>query len=152
MDRDPQSTDRLPLRGLGIVPKGRKGLQLQNFLKIFFSESGFCVDEFRLFCYNPSLRGYGRESLAAQTHGGALAMEEQSRSKKVVGIKQVRKALREGRARKIWLADDADPALTEPLETACRENGIEVQRAVTMKELGRACSISVGAACAAEVS
>ena len=78
-------------------------------------------------------------------------MEEQSRSKKVVGIKQVRKALREGRARKIWLADDADPALTEPLETACRENGIEVLRVVTMKELGRACAISVGAACAAFV-
>ena len=84
--------------------------------------------------------------------GVPVAMEEHSKSKKVVGIKQVRKALRERRAIKIWLADDADPALTEPLETACREAGIEVLRAVTMKELGRACSISVGAACAAEVS
>ena len=35
---------------------------------------------------------------------------EQSR---VVGIKQVKKALREGRALEVILADDADPALTE---------------------------------------
>ena len=83
--------------------------------------------------------------------GVPVAMEELSRSKKVVGIKQVRKALREGCVKKLWLADDADPALTEPLETACRDNGIEVRRVVTMKELGRACSISVGAACAAEI-
>ena len=83
--------------------------------------------------------------------GVPVTMEEQSKSKKVVGIKQVRKALREGSVKKIWLADDADPALTEPLEKACREAGIEVLRAVTMKELGRACSISVGAACAAEL-
>ena len=76
-------------------------------------------------------------------------MEEQSEGKKVVGIKQVRKALREGRARKVFLADDADPALIEPLEQTCRDAGIEVERAGTMKELGRSCSIAVGAACAA---
>ena len=46
---------------------------------------------------------------------------EQSR---VVGIKQVKKALREGRALEVILADDADPALTEPLEAACREAGV----------------------------
>ena len=48
---------------------------------------------------------------------------EQSR---VVGIKQVKKALREGRALEVILADDADPALTEPLELACREAGVKV--------------------------
>ena len=48
---------------------------------------------------------------------------EQSR---VVGIKQVKKALREGRALEVILADDADPALTEPLEASCREAGVKV--------------------------
>ena len=78
-------------------------------------------------------------------------MEEHSKSKKVVGIKQVRKALREGRAQTLWLADDADPALTEPLEAAGTDAKIRIVHIPTMKELGRACSISVGAACAAEV-
>ena len=41
--------------------------KIENFL---FSGHNI-VDEFRLFCYNSSLRGYGRESLAAQIHGGA---------------------------------------------------------------------------------
>ena len=72
---------------------------------------------------------------------------EQSR---VVGIKQVKRALREGRALEV-LADDADPALTEPLEAACREAGVKVTHTASMKELGRACAISVGAACAAFV-
>ena len=73
---------------------------------------------------------------------------EQSR---VVGIKQVKKALREGRALEVILADDADPALIEPLEGACLEAGVPTTRAASMKELGRACAISVGAACAAFV-
>ena len=97
-------------------------------------------------CVGMAARGLPRKHM-----GVPVTMGEQSKSKKVVGIKQVRKALREGSVKKIWLADDADPALTEPLEKACREAGIEVLRAVTMKELGRACSISVGAACAAEL-
>ena len=78
-------------------------------------------------------------------------MEEHRGSKKVVGIKQVRKALREGRALEVILADDADPALTEPLEQTCREAGVKLSRAASMTELGRACSIAVGAACAAFV-
>ena len=56
---------------LVIVPRRVKALQLQKKLKIFFFRGTNIVDEFRLFCYNSSLRGYGRESLAAQIHGGA---------------------------------------------------------------------------------
>ena len=56
---------------LGIVPIAGKALQMQKKLKIFFLEGTNLVDEIRLFCYNSSLRGYGRESLAAQIHGGA---------------------------------------------------------------------------------
>ena len=76
-------------------------------------------------------------------------MEEHRESKKVVGIKQVKKALREGL--EVILADDADPALIEPLEEACREAGVPTKHTASMKELGRACSIAVGAACAAYV-
>ena len=82
---------------------------------------------------------------------GCPTVEEHCESKKVVGIKQVKKALREGRALEVILADDADPALIEPLEEACREAGVPAKHAASMKELGRACSIAVGAACAAYV-
>ena len=59
---------------------------------------------------------------------------------KVVGVKQTRKAVREGRAALVFLAKDADPALTAPLAEAC---------AATMAQLGKACGISVGASVAA---
>ena len=78
-------------------------------------------------------------------------MEEHMEQSRVVGIKQVKKALREGRALEVILADDADPALTEPLEAACREAGVKVTHTASMKALGRGCAISVGAAWAAFV-
>ena len=68
---------------------------------------------------------------------------------KIVGIKQLRKALGEGRAKKVFLADDADPKLTAPILEQCREKGVETEHVPTMQELGQACGIEVGAAVAA---
>ena len=65
---------------------------------------------------------------------------------KVAGVKQSRKAIREGRAKQVYLACDADPAITEPLAAACAEAGIPVGRTCTMAQLGQACRITVGAA------
>ena len=75
-------------------------------------------------------------------------MEEHSESKKVVGIKQVKKALREGRALEVILADDADPMLLQPIQEQCAAAGVEVVHVKSMKELGSLCQIRVGAACA----
>ena len=64
---------------------------------------------------------------------------------KVVGVKQSRKAIREGRAKLVYLASDADPAMTEPLAKSCAEANIPVERTYTMSQLGQACRITVGA-------
>lgn len=76
-------------------------------------------------------------------------LDELKTEKKVVGIKQLRRALTDQTAELVFLAKDADPALTEPLMVQCREGGVEVVSDVTMAELGKACGISVGAAAAA---
>ena len=76
-------------------------------------------------------------------------LDELKTGKKVVGIKQLRRALTDQTAELVFLAKDADPALTEPLMAQCREGGVEVVSDVTMAELGKACGISVGAAAAA---
>ena len=65
---------------------------------------------------------------------------------KVVGVKQSRKAIREGRAKAVYLACDADPAITDPLAESCAASGIPVERTCTMAQLGQACRITVGAA------
>ena len=69
----------------------------------------------------------------------------------VVGAKQLKKAIKNGRARRAYLAANADPALTEPLAALCQSHGVPFDWVSTMTELGRACGIEVGAAAAAAV-
>ena len=76
-------------------------------------------------------------------------LSELQNSDKVVGAKQVRRALLSGRARRVYLAKDADPQLTRPLERLAAEKGVEAVWANAMKALGKACGIAVGAAVAA---
>lgn len=72
-------------------------------------------------------------------------MTELASQEKVIGVKQSRKAIRNGRAAKVYLACDADPAITNPVADSCTEAGIPVEAAYTMAQLGRACRITVGA-------
>jgi len=75
-------------------------------------------------------------------------LSELGTGKKVVGIKQSRKAIREGFAQKAYLAADADPKIREELSELCRQEDIPLVTGMTMQELGKACGIEVGAAIA----
>jgi large subunit ribosomal protein L7A len=77
--------------------------------------------------------------------------ENLSEMKLVVGTKQLRKAVKAGRAKYVFLAENADPAVTEPLEELCAANHIQITWVPSMTELGRSCGIEVGAAAAAVV-
>ena len=79
----------------------------------------------------------------------ATALQQLSGSSKAVGAKQIRKALNAGIARRVFLARNADPALTEPLAVLCQQKQVEFIWIRTMKDLGNACGIEVGAAAAA---
>ena len=69
----------------------------------------------------------------------------------VVGAKQLRKALQNGRAQFVYLAKNADPAITEPIEALCQLNNVSYAWVGSMQDLGRACGIEVSAAAAAAV-
>ena len=69
----------------------------------------------------------------------------------VVGTKQLKKALVSGRAKYVFLAENADPAVTDPIEAMCREKNIHITWVSSMSELGRSCGIEVGAAAAAVI-
>ena len=75
-----------------------------------------------------------------------------SKQQIVVGSKQLKKAVAAGRARYVFLAENADPALTEPIALMCRQKNIQIAWVRSMAELGRACGIEVGAAAAAVVN
>lgn len=68
---------------------------------------------------------------------------------RVIGTNQTSKAIDRGRARVVFIAQDADRRVTEPVLRAARERGVEVVEVDSMAILGRACGIAVGAAVAA---
>lgn len=72
-------------------------------------------------------------------------ISELASQEKVIGVKQSRKAIRESRAALVYLACDADPAITEPVAESCQAAGIPVETDYTMTQLGQACRITVGA-------
>ena len=71
--------------------------------------------------------------------------------KVVVGAKQLKKSLLSGVARQVFLAKNADPAITEPIEAMCLQNKIQCAWVSSMADLGKACGIDVGAAAAAVI-
>ena len=77
--------------------------------------------------------------------------EEFAKSKFIVGAKQLKKALKNGNVRRVFLACNADPAITEPLAALCQQQSVDFAWVRSMTDLGHACGIDVGAAAAAAV-
>lgn len=78
-----------------------------------------------------------------------MTLEDLKKAPHVTGLKQVGKAVGRGEAEGVFLAADADDRVRLPLRALCEEKRVPVVDSVTMAELGRACSIEVGAAAAA---
>ena len=78
-------------------------------------------------------------------------IENLASGKLVVGAKQLKKAVQKGQATHVFLAANADPAITEPIESMCLERKVNCTWVRSMLDLGRACGIDVGAAAAAAV-
>ena len=72
--------------------------------------------------------------------------------KVVVGAKQLRKALGSNSVFCVYLAKNADPAITEPIVALCQQNSVDFAWVRSMNDLGRACGIEVGAAAAAALN
>ena len=72
-----------------------------------------------------------------------------SSMKRVVGLKQTVKTIKNETAAKVYLAKDADNYITKTVLDACENKDIKIVYINTMKELGEACGISIGASTAA---
>jgi large subunit ribosomal protein L7A len=70
---------------------------------------------------------------------------------RAVGKNQTAKAIDRGRAQVVYVAQDADRRVTDPVLKAARDRGVSVVEVESMVALGRACGIAVGAAVAAIV-
>jgi large subunit ribosomal protein L7A len=69
-----------------------------------------------------------------------------------IGMKQATKVVELGNAAEVFVAKDADPRLTIKMVNLCKKMGVQVTYVDSMKLLGKACGIEVGAAVAAVVN
>ncbi|MEA4929297.1 MAG: ribosomal L7Ae/L30e/S12e/Gadd45 family protein [Candidatus Limiplasma sp.] len=78
-------------------------------------------------------------------------MEEELRQpeKRVVGTKQVLRAVRDGRAARVFLCKDADEFLYRQIEAACTEHNVPVTQMASREKLGKVCLVGVKTAAAA---
>lgn len=70
-------------------------------------------------------------------------------SRKIVGTKQVLKALKFNQVKKVYIASDADESVKLSVVDSCKRMEIDTEEITTMYELGVEFGISVGAATAA---
>ncbi len=70
-------------------------------------------------------------------------------TKRCVGLRETEKAIESEKARKVYLAKDAEEKIKIPIEKKCEKKEINIEYVETMQELGEACSIDRGAATAA---
>jgi large subunit ribosomal protein L7A len=73
-------------------------------------------------------------------------LELLKKKEKVVGIKQTRKAAEQDRLEAVFIAYDADQRVVGQLKQLCEEKKIDVYTTESMKQLGKAAGIDVGAA------
>ena len=78
-------------------------------------------------------------------------MAENRKNNMIVGAKAVKKCLRNRQICTAFLAENADPAVTDPIAQMCSAEDIPLIWVKTMAELGRTCGIEVGAAAAAAI-
>jgi large subunit ribosomal protein L7A len=63
-----------------------------------------------------------------------------------IGTKQTTRSIELGKAAEVFVARDADPRITSKIVNLCKKMGIQLTYVDTMKQLGKACGIEVGAA------
>lgn len=73
-------------------------------------------------------------------------------SEKLVGVKQVQRAVSNDRALTVFIAEDAEKKVVAPILNICETKGTDVVWVPTMRQLGQSCGIDVGASVAALLS
>lgn len=69
-------------------------------------------------------------------------------NRRVVGARQVLRAIAAGTLAQAYVARDADPFITRPVVDACEKNGVRFAEVDTMVQLGQAAGIDVKASVA----
>lgn len=75
-------------------------------------------------------------------------LEDLRHCKKTVGVKQSTKAVENGTAKEVIIAKDCEQRVVRNIIELCEKTSVPITYADSMKQLGKACGIEVGAAVA----
>jgi large subunit ribosomal protein L7A len=75
-----------------------------------------------------------------------MISDELAAAKKAVGLNQTKKALKNGAAKKVYAAHDADESFIASVRRLCEENSVSMDLSAAMAELKQACGIDVDCA------
>ena len=78
-----------------------------------------------------------------------MEMLKTAGSRKVVGTKQVLRAIKAGTVSRVYICNDADTFIYQQVVREAEGSGIPCVRAASMKELGMICGVDVPTAAAA---
>lgn len=77
-----------------------------------------------------------------------IVMSTRMSGKRLVGAKQTLKAIKNGTAKIVYVAQDAESKVINPIVDLSNQKGVEVVYLESMEKLGTLCGIDVGAATA----
>ena len=75
-------------------------------------------------------------------------VHELSEQERVAGLKQVMRYARMSMLDKVYIAKDADEDIITKVKAECDKHRIPYDMTLTMHQIGTACEIEVGSACA----
>ena len=78
-------------------------------------------------------------------------MPELKKIPHVSGLKQTVRAVKREEAKRVFIARDADPMMLENLRALCEERNVPIEEGHSMRELGEASGLAVGAAAIAVI-
>lgn len=78
-----------------------------------------------------------------------MEQELQIAQKRVVGTKQVLRAIENGTAARVYLGKDADGFIYHRINALCEERRVPLTVVDSMRELGKLCAVAVKTAAAA---
>ena len=94
------------------------------------------------------VRLFGKRGTVRIPEGGRSMESLKNNANRIVGTKQVLRAVKAGKLQRVYVANDVDTFLYQQVIRAAEAAQVPVTRVASMKELGEACGVQVAAAAA----
>lgn len=97
---------------------------------------------------NVLMRSFAKDTKPARNGGKRPMQGQQSAERMVAGTRQALREITQGRAKRVYIALDAQERIISEVRTAAEKAGVPIEEISDMATLGRKCRIAVSCAVA----